>query len=269
MPAVHVQLSIFLSTLSLRRATRNKPILHSPVSLFLSTLSLRRATVACCVICNGPDNFYPRSPCGERRGLLRHMQRARYFYPRSPCGERHHYIRILCRPRHYFYPRSPCGERPRCLLFIQNSGNISIHALLAESDLSFATMSLRSRLFLSTHSLRRATSPLCCTIAGVNISIHALLAESDDSLQRSCERVHISIHALLAESDQSHSTGHTPNAYFYPRSPCGERQYQGSRYSTCGKFLSTLSLRRATGLRNIDQLQIHISIHALLAESDQ
>ena len=55
---------------------------------------------------------------------------------------------------------------------------ISIHALLAESDLS---------------------GSLCCLI--IKISIHALLAESDVTVLGIQHRVGISIHALLAESD--------------------------------------------------------------------
>ena len=35
--------------------------------VFLSTLSLRRATSVSSVINNVINNFYPRSPCGERR----------------------------------------------------------------------------------------------------------------------------------------------------------------------------------------------------------
>ena len=35
--------------------------------LFLSTLSLRRATPNHTGLINNQDNFYPRSPCGERR----------------------------------------------------------------------------------------------------------------------------------------------------------------------------------------------------------
>ena len=37
----------------------------------------------------GAADFYPRSPCGERRRAAVVVQIAgRYFYPRSPCGER-------------------------------------------------------------------------------------------------------------------------------------------------------------------------------------
>ena len=56
----------------------------------------------------------------------------------------------------YFYPRSPCGERPPAVEAAQDKALISIHALLAESDVIFAPL-----------------VKLCA------ISIHALLAESD------------------------------------------------------------------------------------------
>ena len=78
---------------------------------------------------------------------------------------------------------------------------------------------------------------------------------------------------------------------FYPRSPCGERRCEHHANSQQEKFLSTLSLRRATGRhRGNDRCPIDfyprspcgerptksdqganshgISIHALLAESD-
>ena len=56
---------------------------------FLSTLSLRRATFILQPLCIKQLNFYPRSPCGERRAPAAAGNRwAPYFYPRSPCGER-------------------------------------------------------------------------------------------------------------------------------------------------------------------------------------
>ena len=101
---------------------------------------------------------------------------------------------------------------------------ISIHALLAESDVTLDRLRAMRELFLSTLSLRRATntrgsikmklnnfyprSP-CGERLDVNnpvaavtsISIHALLAESDGKSQSSGAGICISIHALLAESD--------------------------------------------------------------------
>ena len=56
--------------------------------------------------------------------------------------------------------------------------------------------------------------------------------------------------------------------YFYPRSPCGERRSRGRTSPSRKRFLSTLSLRRATFLWCSARAYIPISIHALLAESD-
>ena len=79
---------------------------------------------------------------------------------------------------------------------------ISIHALLAESDYWLPVRHSRTEAFLSTLSLRRATD-------GV------------DAFKRFFH-------------------------YFYPRSPCGERPCAVVVYQVAGQFLSTLSLRRAT-----------------------
>ena len=56
---------------------------------------------------------------------------------------------------------------------------ISIHALLAESDLLFLAGFGCLTIFLSTLSLRRATYYMQWDITDTVISIHALLAESD------------------------------------------------------------------------------------------
>ena len=146
-------------------------------------------------------DFYPRSPCGERRAARFTPTASRNFYPRSPCGERlstsiigfsgRVFLSTLSLRRATvngdvlsscfvnFYPRSPCGERRPNPVSIVIAIIISIHALLAESD-----------------NLR--------VVDGSKSSI-------------------ISIHALLAESDAG--KGPTVKGYrnFYPRSPCGER----------------------------------------------
>ena len=106
----------------------------SKYMIFLSTLSLRRATVMPVESFSGNRHFYPRSPCGER--LIDNVHALQYDI-------------------------------------------ISIHALLAESDLTQADLANRAELFLSTLSLRRAT-----------------IDTSKDVIK---------------------------TANFYPRSPCGER----------------------------------------------
>ena len=147
---------------------------------FLSTLSLRRATKS--PANSGPSirYFYPRSPCGERQhcpahptsapvisihALLAESDRAKY-----PCsGPPGRFLstlslrRATVTPRHstvracYFYPRSPCGERLGIPNQVGTWDVISIHALLAESDVLGAVTSPAVIKFLSTLSLRRAT----------------------------------------------------------------------------------------------------------------
>ena len=57
-----------------------------------------------------------------------------------------------------FYPRSPCGERLEQSASYNAYLEISIHALLAESDFFYIGRNRKLILFLSTLSLRRATS---------------------------------------------------------------------------------------------------------------
>ena len=126
----------------------------------------------------GKSNFYPRSPCGERRNIVSGVGDALHFYPRSPCGERLGGKSGRTTIKH-FYPRSPCGERLTQFWRLRPKYPISIHALLAESDMLAARWVLLTLIFLSTLSLRRATlgAGKSCNVCG--ISIHALLAESD------------------------------------------------------------------------------------------
>ena len=149
----------------------------------------------------GAVDFYPRSPCGERRCVNSGTQADPEISIHALLAESDANQTNLPSENQYFYPRSPCGERPRTMI----------------------TTTCIAR-FLSTLSLRRATHRPCVPLVGRAISIHALLAESDaDTLT--------------------------------------------DDVSTCG-FLSTLSLRRATASSRAEQQEQHISIHALLAESD-
>ena len=171
---------------------------------FLSTLSLRRATPHINMMGAPVDNFYPRSPCGERREYwVGGYGTANNFYPRSPCGERPpaviknstafsvflstlslrratgpklgQFLRALisihallaesdlekikcCCSTRDFYPRSPCGERPlmvgkppaNSLYFYPRSPCGERHKGNSSGT--------NSSIFLSTLSLRRATS---------------------------------------------------------------------------------------------------------------
>ena len=213
------------------------------------------------------------------------------FYPRSPCGERRRRERTGG-PRPYFYPRSPCGERQPTIWIASSKSAISIHALLAESDPTIADACNRRSKFLSTLSLRRATCQVIPKGSQAEISIHALLAESDRprwagrwtttaflstlslrratcwpltksttskflstlSLRRatsvpgfSQRFVRISIHALLAESDAVRRARCTTQYKISIHALLAESDIT-TTITICIvlKFLSTLSLRRAT-----------------------
>ena len=101
------------------------------------------------------------------------------------------------------------------------------------------------------------------------ISIHALLAESDALIIQSRLRSWISIHALLAESDILPLFGTSYSKKFLSTLSL-RRATWGPRWIECRhpRFLSTLSLRRATGQVSGSVHRTMISIHALLAESD-
>ena len=147
----------------------------------------------------------------------------------------------------HFYPRSPCGERqrqPGYLFFIHL---ISIHALLAESDASHFMPSIGTFHFYPRSPCGERPREREPALSQSSISIHALLAESDTIVMVGLLMFNlISIHALLAESD-----------------------YDTSSLMKCqAKFLSTLSLRRATKTLRQFSCRNPISIHALLAESD-
>ena len=101
--------------------------------------------------------------------------------------------------------------------------------------------------FLSTLSLRRATS---------EVSERVPLAEYFYPRSPCGER--------RANSRTVRQEPHD----FYPRSPCGERRHEKIQNAGACLFLSTLSLRRATRCELRWNNRKIISIHALLAESD-
>ena len=147
---------------------------------------------------------------------------------------------------------------------------ISIHALLAESDLK-AFSSIVDVFAISIHALLAESDiKIRFLFRLLKISIHALLAESDFKLfpERFCNPL-ISIHALLAESDgNALKIGPKARKFLSTlslRRATVEKVPADVFYQA---FLSTLSLRRATLILPPDETSSVISIHALLAESD-
>ena len=192
-------------------------------SVFLSTLSLRRAT-------GEPARPVQRSNISIH-ALLAESDSHTFNLTRFQC---------------YFYPRSPCGERLASSVVLSNTIKISIHALLAESDGVCNQKPPQARKFLSTLSLRRAT--------GI-ITTFAIIAG------------HFYPRSPCGERRCQRGPG-VPDLDFYPRSPCGERlqrQIEFERYSD----ISIHALLAESDAYCINDVRcIVISIHALLAESD-
>ena len=190
-------------------------------------------------------HFYPRSPCGERQLLYIISTPKSNFYPRSPCGERRK-CAVSSALSNDFYPRSPCGERHLDWIIDTLHDIISIHALLAESDQTARQQAITAEQFLSTLSLRRATGGP----GGQNAVILHFYPRSPCG-ERHWPRVIVS-----------------PTLYFYPRSPCGERPSSGSWSALPGWYFYPRSpcgeRHSPDGVGGFSD----ISIHALLAESD-
>ena len=149
-------------------------------------------------------------------------------------------------PHSDFYPRSPCGERPPAGKVIVTSVEISIHALLAESDRK-PQLALKLDVYFYPRSPcgeRRLWA--CNGPAGADFYPRSPCGER----------------LLLL-----YSVGHL-YVDFYPRSPCGERPVKSK------KGVETIVISIHALLAESDDSSYGalagatISIHALLAESD-
>ena len=225
----------------------------------------------------------------DRRHRRLHPVPYQDFYPRSPCGERQQYkASSVLKP--LFLSTLSLRRATVTVLGIQHRVGISIHALLAESDKRVITRNTLHELFLSTLSLRRATSFMLYDTSSLiflsTLSLRratvapvleaggsryfyprspcgerrllmcfwpsGLLFLSTLSLRRAtratpAESIPIGFLSTLSlrRATVSYSpTDETIN--FYPRSPCGERLQQAITAEQTAR----------------------ISIHALLAESD-
>ena len=196
-----------------------------PRVTFLSTLSLRRATNT--LIC-----FYPHCPISIHALLAESDAET----AKTSIGDIQFLSTLSLRRATFidtskdiikanFYPRSPCGER----LWANFNGFywwvISIHALLAESDLRLMCFWLCGRLFLSTLSLRRATSPCC---GWLEVIYYFYPRSPCGERQKISENQYMQTSDFYPRSPCGERPERLCNAlehlHFYPRSPCGERQ---------------------------------------------
>ena len=148
--------------------------------VFLSTLSLRRATASIWLWVPLYKYFYPRSPCGERRRGRRCC--------RPPARISIH--ALLAESDKKSSVAAVLAEKFLSTLSLRRA-TAAIRQVPLLSMLFLSTLSLRRATeqsssynayleeFLSTLSLRRATEDIPELDTLANISIHALLAESD------------------------------------------------------------------------------------------
>ena len=215
---------LFLSTLSLRRATQSdapaSPYrVFSIHALLAESDQLRQHAL-------GRREFSIHALLAESdRSSVVAVKIIFLFYPRSPCGERRRCrSSVMCSIK-FFYPRSPCGERLAEARKKYPEWYFSIHALLAESDPQNRYSFKPSYLFLSTLSLRRATCSRQLHLPKQRFSIHALLAESDVYMPL----VYMRGYHFLSTLSLRRATEHAYQLVLWVL-----------------RFLSTLSLRRAT-----------------------
>ena len=124
---------------------------------FLSTLSLRRATDTLTDDVSSGGNFYPRSPCGERLDSISNIINNVIF------------LSTLSLRR----------ATPSKLAKTSRTENISIHALLAESDRPRQVIVVIVDNFYPRSPCGERPPIDVLAVSALPISIHALLAESD------------------------------------------------------------------------------------------
>ena len=205
--------------------------------------------------------FYPRPPCGGRRGADRAVAAGRRnFYPRPPCGGRHISVRRSNTVLLHFYPRPPCGGRQ--IAGVNNGGFkiflstsplrgttyraymdrklvfISIHVPLAGDDAAGAVTSAEVSKFLSTSPLRGTTPyiPLSKCQACRFLSTSPLRGTTPPTRQQA-GRKHISIHVPLAGDDLPRATIPAATQSFLSTSPLrGTTPANGIRLSRLSHF---------------------------------
>ena len=183
------------------------------------------------------------------------------------------------------------AESDRLEVYKRHYLEISIHALLAESDAAIGKPTLEIVYFYPRSPCGERPVGHQKQNGVFRISIHALLAESDiqPCFQPQGKMYFYPRSPCGERPTRSRPTGAT--WHFYPRSPCGERHIPPLSGTSYSKFLSTLSLRRATTVASsclngdidfyprspcgerrwsvdVPGWILGISIHALLAESD-
>ena len=167
---------------------------------FLSTLSLRRATYDGLIASANFCNFYPRSPCGERRYWSGVPLVGRAISIHALLAESDGSDKYKGQALEFLSTLSLRRATILCAVSVQIGGFLSTLSLRRAT----MTPSMGAILisFLSTLSLRRATTALLIQpIRRPDFYPRSPCGERQPSFQIQHLPKSISIHALLAESD--------------------------------------------------------------------
>ena len=243
---VRMELYQFLSTLPARGATQWTPGRQTPTPAFLSTLPARGATRGGWLGRRIQQDFYPRSPRGERPGPGSCRPCTLHFYPRSPRGERQA-LGVPIRPvTAQFLSTLPARGATQGAVAHLAVGSISIHAPREGSDDRKEQLAEAVKEFLSTLPARGATTGRAFNVLlrqflstlparGATETLHVYRSGQDDFYPRS------------PRGERRWTTRcWTLWIDFYPRSPRGERLIRALDAMRAEKFLSTLPARGAT-----------------------
>ena len=242
----HKLAGLFLSTLSLRRATTRRASRQQPAGISIHALLAESDTLICeviAVITISIHALLAESDDTRAKTINRNIGFLSTLSLRRATNKPNFTGKIKTN----FYPRSPCGERHLRVVDGSKSSIISIHALLAESDHSKRQTCADAWKFLSTLSLRRATDS-----RNGNLTSHCNFYPRSPCGERQPATSRNNKNNVFLSTLSLRRATYQQTAYFfwtgdfYPRSPCGERQREAKANEDRYKFLSTLSLRRAT-----------------------
>ena len=186
---------------------------------------MRRATSTLPRLTLSKADFYPRSPCGERRPVGHTQPRCAHFYPRSPCGERLRRVLELRQALGISIHALLAESDPLTIYGFPQATHISIQALLTESDGAYRGARQSRRHFYPRSPCGERLAITYLTLLPFDISIHALLAESD-RLARFLDLLFALLFLStlsLRRATWSSLSSQFLYFHFYPRSPCGER----------------------------------------------
>ena len=190
--------------------------------------------------------FYPRTPCGVRRGVLFLCQRHGDISIHVPRAGYDGGLRLRGSSHLYFYPRTPCGVR---------------RATKSGADYGVG--------FLSTYPVRGTTAPEAARSASWPIFLSTYPVRGTTKyIEWDLENNQFLSTYPVRGTTLFGRWQYLPSLYFYPRTPCGVRLFVMRRGKQGFIFLSTYPVRGTTSGQPLQRDNPLISIHVPRAGYD-